>query len=135
MFGPASSESATISSAGTFSMSSRFGLFQRDPGAPAEKKRCERVGRRPLQDVGHIGPKVLLLDAGLESINARDNEAVEFSVANFAERAVEFEDMVGGRIARRPPVRDPADVSVGRQKTEADLQRGVAEPERELPFG
>src|SRR5574337_1967887 len=110
-------------------------ILERRLRAPTEKKRRKRVGRRPLQDVGYIGPKVLLLDPRLQGVDAGHDEAVEFSVANFAERAVELEDMVGGRIARRPPVRDPADVSVGRQKAEADLQRGVAEPERELPFG
>ena len=109
--------------------------FQRCLGAPTEEHARERVGRRPLQDVRDFRPESLLLDPVLQRVDPGNDEAVELLVAYVSERAVEFANVIGRRVAGAPTSRKAAHVGIGRNETEAHLQHRVAEPERELPLG
>ena len=106
--------------------------FQRRLRAPAQKETGEGILCRPLQNVGDFRPERLLLDAIFQCVDPGDDKAVELPAPNFAERAVEFADMVSRGVLRMPPLRDAAHVGVRRDEGEVNLQHGVAEPEGEL---
>src|SRR5579871_6091330 len=103
--------------------------------APTKEETGKGVRRRPIEDFGDFRPELLLLDAILEGVDAGDDEAVELLVANVSKGAVEFANMVGGRVARVTPCGDAANIRVCRHEGQVHLQHRIAEPQGKLPLG
>ena len=103
-------------------------IFQRRLGGPAQEHRRKNIGRRPLQNLRDFRPDLLLLDARFQGVDAGDDQPVELLVFDFAERAIEFANVLSRRIRGFAPRADPAHIAVGGYETQIDLQRRIAEP-------
>jgi hypothetical protein len=110
-------------------------VLERRLGAPAQIERREHVARRPVEDLLHFRPEGFVADPRLQRVDAGDDEAVELVVADVAQRIVELDDVLGRRVAALMAVADGADVAVGGDEGQIDLQRRAAEPGGELALG